>query len=98
MANDLPSANPTATVTLEVNGQSHQIEVRHHWTLLDVLREQLDVTGSKRGCDRGECGACTVLLAGEPGRPGRGILVLVPKVAPHLFPPDRPTDQPAAGE
>lgn len=39
-----------------------------------------------------------LLLAGEPGRPGRGILVLVPKVAPHLFPPDRRSDQPAAGE
>ena len=62
-ANDMVS---TANLALEVNGQSYPVEVRHHWTLLDVLREQLDLTGSKRGCDRGECGSCTVLLAGQP--------------------------------
>ncbi len=55
-----------STITLEVNGQRHQLEVRHHWTLLDVLREQLDLTGAKRGCDRGECGSCTVLVGGQP--------------------------------
>ena len=56
----------TATISLQVNGQVHRLEVRHHWTLLDVLREQLDLTGAKRGCDRGECGSCTVLLDGRP--------------------------------
>ena len=57
---------PTSQVSLHVNGQRHELEVRHHWTLLDVLREQMDLTGPKRGCDRGECGACTVLLDGKP--------------------------------
>ena len=56
----------TADLNLQVNGQSRPVTVRHHWTLLDVLREQLDLTGSKRGCDRGECGSCTVLLDGQP--------------------------------
>jgi carbon-monoxide dehydrogenase small subunit len=53
-------------IHLEVNGQSHTVTVPSHRTLLDVLREELDLTGSKRGCDRGECGSCTVLLDGSP--------------------------------
>ncbi len=60
------NALSTADLILEVNGRSRQVQVRHHWTLLDTLREQLDLTGSKRGCDRGECGSCTVLLGGKP--------------------------------
>ena len=53
-------------ITLEVNGHSRELEVDHRWSLLRTLREELDLTGAKRGCDRGECGACTVLLDGRP--------------------------------
>ena len=53
-------------ITLEVNGSRRELDVDHRWTLLRTLREELGLTGAKRGCDRGECGACTVLLAGKP--------------------------------
>ena len=65
MAETSPGAFHVSPVSFTVNGREHHLEVRHHWTLLDVLREQLDLTGSKRGCDRGECGSCTVLLDGR---------------------------------
>jgi xanthine dehydrogenase YagT iron-sulfur-binding subunit len=51
-------------VTLEVNGVSHTVKVEPRVTLLDLLREQLNLTGSKKGCDRGQCGACTVHVNG----------------------------------
>ena len=56
----------TVEIRLEVNGQVNDLMVPSHRTLLDVLREDLDLTGSKRGCDRGECGSCTVLLDSKP--------------------------------
>ncbi|HEY5382125.1 MAG TPA: (2Fe-2S)-binding protein [Acidobacteriaceae bacterium] len=54
-----------ATVQLTVNGQSHRIDVPPMKRLLDVLREDLHLTGTKEGCGEGECGACAVLLDGE---------------------------------
>jgi xanthine dehydrogenase YagT iron-sulfur-binding subunit len=53
-------------IRLEVNGQQHHLEIEDRLTLLDVLREHLDLTGAKRACDRGECGACTVLVEKQP--------------------------------
>jgi len=53
-------------VTLRVNGRSYEVAVRPNDTLLDVLREKLGLTGTKKGCDLGDCGACTVLLDGKP--------------------------------
>lgn len=58
-------ADPVA-LRLTVNGQPHDLMLDPRTTLLDVLREHLDLTGAKRACDRGECGACTVLLDGQP--------------------------------
>jgi len=53
-------------ITLSVNGEARTLRVEPRTTLLDALRDRLDLTGSKRVCDRGTCGACTVLLEGEP--------------------------------
>ena len=54
-------------VTLEVNGERHELAVDPRVTLLDALRERLGLTGTKKGCDHGQCGACTVLVDGPPG-------------------------------
>jgi len=51
---------------LDVNGDRHDLAAPAHWTLLEVLRYRLGLTGSKQGCDKGDCGACTVLVDGKP--------------------------------
>lgn len=53
-------------IKLFVNGKEFSVHVSSDRSLLDVLREDLELTGTKRGCDKGDCGACTVLVNGEP--------------------------------
>ena len=64
---DVPVYGPGPTpITLTINGQAQKLTVEPRETLLDALRNHLDLTGAKRVCDRGECGACTVLMDGKP--------------------------------
>jgi xanthine dehydrogenase YagT iron-sulfur-binding subunit len=59
-------AGEPTRIALRINGRTHRLLVEPRWTLLFVLRERLGLTGSKVGCERGECGACTVLIDGAP--------------------------------
>ena len=52
-------------IQLLVNGFEYEVLVKPHWTLLHVLREEIGLTGTKEGCGKGECGACTVIMDGE---------------------------------
>src|ERR1035437_882555 len=62
----LPASGPgPIPVTLNVNGRPHELRIEPRVTLLDALRERLALTGTKKGCDQGTCGACTVLVDGR---------------------------------
>lgn len=73
-----PAENgPTSRVSFQVNGQAVDMEVDSRASLLDLLRERIGLTGTKKGCDHGQCGACTVHL---DGRPVSSCLTLAAKV------------------
>ena len=70
---------------LTINGEPYELLVEPYWSLLDLLRDHLHLTGTKTGCDEGDCGACTVLIAGEDrdvlhgagaGRQGQGMITV----------------------
>jgi xanthine dehydrogenase YagT iron-sulfur-binding subunit len=60
--NNSTAATDSTTVRLTINGEAHEVEVDNRTSLLDLLRERVGLTGTKKGCDQGACGACTVLV------------------------------------
>jgi len=54
------------SIQLSINRRTHRVDVESHWTLLDLLRNELGIMGTKRGCDKGDCGTCTVLVNRKP--------------------------------
>jgi xanthine dehydrogenase YagT iron-sulfur-binding subunit len=65
-AQEIEATGKTVTIDLLVNGSKRKVLVEPRWSLVYVLREVLGLTGTKIGCERGECGACTVLIDGKP--------------------------------
>lgn len=61
----LPNAAGQIPLEITINGERHQLELEPWVTLLDLVRERLGLTGSKKGCDHGQCGACTMLVDGK---------------------------------
>ncbi len=71
---DVPKpTRPKVLATFQVNGEPHECAFAPHKTLLEVLREDLELTGTKHGCELGECGACTVRVDGKPVAVGKDI-------------------------
>lgn len=67
----------TVKVSFVINGKKREVKIRPNISLLELLRDHLNLTGTKRGCEVGECGACTILLN---GRPVNSCLVLAPQI------------------
>ena len=61
-----PTTGSRTAINVTVNGTPHSVDVDDRWTLAELLRDELDLTGTKIGCNRSECGACTVLMDGQP--------------------------------